>query len=359
MLVFSIADGEVLDSAITDADGAFELDVVPAWNEDGDDFLALAAARLNEDGSIAYAIMDPSLPFGEQDIERRLEAGMANARVWSWTWTSSDIAAEEGVYLPLEAGSGAAFAFVYLSAIYDFSERFFGHRPGTSLALWLGFGTTWSCGACFINYPLVTNDLQLANQIFIPADGDEGYWSGAVLAHELGHWVMATYGVSPNEGGEHIFGIPSHPGLAWSEGFATWFSSVARDQSFYYDKQDGLFLWVDLEERAYSGGAPWYRPRADLGLEQMIDENEVARMLLGLTDDASFPSMFAALSSRRMTVSPFLRGYLRRTWDGLDQQGFPLPAWSTDQSSPRSVRSRSATCSRTLSRMTRSKDPSS
>jgi|GEM_PF-3573074 len=333
-LVLSYADGELLDSTLTDDNGWFELDAVPAQNEDADDFIALFAARAESDGSLAYAIMDPVLPATTQDVEGMARNGSDSAQAWYWTWGASDIASDTGVYLSIAAGSGAAFAFDYLSTVYDYSESFFGRRAGTTLALWLGYGTTWSCGACFFSLPAVADGFDFASQIFMPAGADESFWSGAVLAHELGHWVMSTYGVSPGEGGRHILGVPTHPGIAWSEGFATWFSSVVRDQGFYYDKQQGLFFWVDLANRAYSSGAYWTRPVAQDGLEQLIDENEVTRMLLDLTSDATFAKMFAALSSPRMTVAPFLRGYAARTWDGLDAQGRPFPAWSTGVSAP-------------------------
>jgi len=333
-LVISYGDSELIDSTITDENGGFEIDAVPAELSDADDFLALIAARAEDDGSLAYAIMDPVLPAGTQDIRAIAESGVPDPQVWYWTWGPGEIASDEGVYLPLAAGSGAAFAFDYLSTIYDYSESFFGRRDGTTVALWLGYGTSWSCGACFLDLPMVADDLDFAAQIFVSADADEAFWSGAVLAHELGHWVMSTYGRSPGEGGMHVMGVPTHPGIAWSEGFATWFSSVVRDETFYYDKQDGLFFWVDFAERAYSSGAYWTRPLAQAGLEQLIDENEVTRMLLGLTDDTTFGAMFTALSSPRMTIPPFLRGYETRTWDGLDEQNRPLPAWSTGTSAP-------------------------
>lgn len=333
-LVLSYGDGELVDSTLTDDDGWFELDAVPPQNEDADDFIALVAARAEDDGSLAYAIMDPTLPAATQDVAAIARGGSADAQVWYWTWGASDIGSDEGVYLPLEAGSGAAYAFDYLSTVYDYSEAFFGRRAGTTLALWLGYGTTWTCGACFFDLPAAADGFDFASQIFMPAGADESFWSGAVLAHELGHWVMSTYGVSPGEGGPHVLGVPTHPGIAWSEGFATWFSSVVRDEAFYYDKQQGLFLWVDFAARAYSNGAYWTRPVAQDGIEQLIDENEVTRMLLDLTSDTTFGAMFAALSSPRMTTAPFLRGYEARTWDGLDAQGRPFPAWSTGVSAP-------------------------
>lgn len=333
-MVLSYANGELLDVTTTDDDGAFDLDVVPAALEDGDDFVALAAIAATTGADIDYAIVKPGGPLGERSVEALALSGAPDPQVWAWSWRTTDIPAGAGAYLPLASGSGAAYAFNYLSAVHDFGVSLFGARPGTSLSVWLDYGVSWDCGNCFLDFPTHAAGFDFGSQMFIRADADESFWSGAVLAHELGHWLMATYGAAPGEGGEHILGVPTHPGIAWSEGFATWFSSVMRRQSFYYDKQNGLFFWVDLDTRSYSTGVPWLRPLPEYGLEQLIDENEVARMLLGMSTDDNVVSIIDAVASPRMTTAPFLRGYQRRTWDGLDANGWPLPAWSTDQSAP-------------------------
>ncbi|MCB9735364.1 MAG: hypothetical protein H6745_22480 [Deltaproteobacteria bacterium] len=332
-LVVSFGNGDVLDSTVTDNDGHFELDVVPAAQSDGDDSITLFAGRV-ADGGFAYAIVDPGFGAREVSISDLVANGAPDPTFWRWTWTPADIPSGDGAYLSINAGSGVAFAYDYLSWVHNTTQGFFGGRPESTLVMWLGFGTSWNCGACFLKSPTMARGVPFASSVFYPADNDEEYWSGAVLAHELGHWVMSTYGTNPGEGGQHILGIPSHPGLAWSEGFATWFSCVVRGEPFYYDKQDGLFFWVDHKNRAYESGAPWQRPINANGLEQLIDENEVTRMLLGLTSESTWPGMLAALSSARMNVAPFLRGYRRRTWDGLDANGYPLPAWSTTDSAP-------------------------
>lgn len=333
-LIVSVADGEILDATVTDADGRFTLDAVPANLEDGDDNLAAFAVAVADADRLAYALMKPGLPAGEGAVAAIATGGAPSPTPWVWTWTATDVPGANGVYIPLASGSGAAFVYSYLVGVHGFGEALFGARAGTSLAVWLDYGVSWDCGACFLNAPARAFNSDWASQAFIGADADEGFWSGAVLAHELGHWLMATYGAAPGEGGAHILGVPTHPGIAWSEGFATWFSALVRSQRFYYDKQDGLFFWVDFDTRSYSGGVPWYRPGAEYGLEQLIDENEVTRMLLGVTTDANEVALIGAIASPRMTVAPFLRGYLRRTWEGLDANGLPLPAWSTDQSAP-------------------------
>jgi hypothetical protein len=333
LLILSFQGGALIDAAVTDENGAFVIDAAATGNTDAGDFVSALLLKLEDPTRSAYGVLDPG-QTGEQDVEARLESGFPDASYWGWSWGIQDIPANEGVYLPLDAGGGAAFVYNYLAVTYEYTKAYFGARPASSLSVWFGLGTSWSCGACFITWPNEFNGDRFDSQVFIPGDDDEGYWSGAVLAHEFGHWTMATYGVSPGEGGTHILGVPSHPGLAWSEGFATWFSSFMREEPYYYDRQDGLFFWLDLDERVYSAGHPWNRPVASEGLEQLIDENEVASMLLALTTPSNGEALMLTLASPRMTVAPFLRGYTTRDWDDLNEDYLPLPAWSTGESAP-------------------------
>jgi hypothetical protein len=147
---------------------------------------------------------------------------------------------------------------------------------------------------------------------------DQGYWSDAVTQHELGHWVMEAYGTSPNEGGQHFLGKPTFPGQAWSEGWATWFSSDVRDDPIYLDKQGGGMFWLDLSLHEYGTG-PFVRPSPTSpdGLLQKLDENEVSAMLWTISRSSTSASdaVFNALASPRMKETPFGRGYTRHTWD--------------------------------------------
>jgi hypothetical protein len=333
-VVASFANGRVLDVVTTAManPATFNIEIVDPAVADDDDFLLAAPVRLTADGDLIYGVFDPGLSVGSHAIDVPSE----DARLWFWSWTATRIPSEAGVVIQLDGGGGAAFAFDYLRYVYDFAEGFYGRKAGTSLAFWLGMGVSWNCGACFAQVPWsgFSSNADVLNHVWLPGGADQGYWSGAVLAHELGHWVMKNYGASPNEGGTHVMGIPSHPGLAWSEGFATWFSSLVRNEGLYYDKQGGSFLWVDLDDRRFSSGVPWNRPWPGGGLEQMIDENEVASMLWRLSTDENVDGLLAALSSPRMTTSPFLRGYTTRTWEGLNAEGYALPYTSTTASAP-------------------------
>lgn len=334
-LVVSFADGEILDATVTDGEGYFGLEVVDSAFRDGDDIVGIFTIRPNEARTnVAFAVMDPGLAASHYETSTWVQTPMPKPTSWFWSLDPDTLPSWSEIYLPLSVRSGAAYAFDYLRFVHDVAREFYGERDNTNLVMWFGEEVSWSCGACFYNYP-TAGDLRVDSQIFMPATAtDEAYWSGAVLAHELGHWLMATYGVSPGEGGHHILGIPTHPGIAWSEGFATWFSTLVRGQSTYYDKQNGLFFWIDLGARNYSSGTSWRRPDASEGLEQLIDENEVARMLIGLTNDSTAGPMMAALSSPRMTTPPYLRGYQRRAWEDLDDNGNPFPYETTDDSSP-------------------------
>jgi len=334
-LVLSYADGVVVDATVTSAspgtEGRFSLQAVRPELVDGDDFLVALALRAAGDNRVAYLVADPGFGPGQHDVMRAPQA----AETWTWSWTSAAIRSPALVRIPIEAGSGAAHVFDYLRFVYDFAEGFYGPRADAPLVVWLGFGANWNCGACFAPFPVMPfQGTPFSRQIWLPGGPDEAYWGGAVIAHELGHYVMGTYGMLPGEGGQHFIGIPSHPGLAWSEGFATWFSLVVRGSSIYFDKQQGGFFWFDVAQRHYESGVPWQRPVASQGLEQLIDENEVSAMLLGMTSEQTIGGLLGAIALPRMTRPPFARGYQRRAWDGLDSQGLPFPYWITQDSAP-------------------------
>lgn len=334
-LVLSYADGVLVDSVVTSnqqgAEGRFQIQAVPANQVDGDDFLVAMAARPTSDNRLAYIVADPGFGAGVHDMLRAPD----QAQTWLWSWTADQILTPALVRIPIDAGSGAAHVYDYLRLVYDFAEQFYGPRSDAPLVVWLGFGSNWQCGACFAPWPVQPFDgAPFTRQVWIPGGADEAYWGGPVIAHELGHYVMGTYGTSPGEGGQHFFGVPSHPGLSWSEGFATWFSAVVRGSAVYYDKQQGGFFWMNLVDRAYSGELTWQRPVAGNGLQQLIDENEVSAMLLGLTNEQTLPGMLGVIALPRMTQRPFSRGYFRRAWEGLNAQGLPIPYSITNESAP-------------------------
>ena len=160
--------------------------------------------------------------------------------------------------------------------------------------------------------------------------------SDAVTTHELGHWVMQSFGVMPNEGGPHCLGVPTLPGQAWAEGWATGFSGLARGESLFYDKQAGTMFWIDLATQTYASG-DWVSPTPSKGLLQDMDENEVASMIWRISSQPSVNSgepMLDALASARLLTAPFARGYSRHTWDVADEFCDRTNVQDTGQSVP-------------------------
>ena len=205
----------------------------------------------------------------------------------------------------------------------------YGGREGLPVVAWLGYGTRWSCGACFAQWPVTTAGRRWEAQAWFSADEDEGYWSDAVSLHELGHWLMASYGTVPEEGGPHTLGVPTFPGQAWSEGWATFFSTDVRGSSRYYDKQDGSMFWVDLA--AEGASTP---PDPDLGLLQRLDEGAVSTLLYRAARAAgSSQPLYGALAAPQMNRSPWGRGYRRHTWR-MDGSGAYVDVVQTQVAAP-------------------------
>jgi hypothetical protein len=314
LVVSQGAGGRTYDAVYTSAApgsvGDFTIDVPESPG--ADDHVIVVAAADDGAGGLAFAVVDPGFASGG---EKELGT-VGTPALWSWAWPAAGLADGAQLVVTEAMGSGAANVHFNLLAAYAATYARYARR-GPSLVVWLGSGATWTCGACFAAFPATVFGLPFASQIWLGADPvDQGYWSDAVNEHELGHWTMASFGVSPGEGGPHVLGRPTFPGQAWSEGFATWFSSEVRGDPLYYDKQNGTFFWLDLAAAGYSDGSGFVQPRPADGLLQLLDENEVAAMMwtLSRSDPAGGDALFHALAAPRMTAPSATRGYTRHRW---------------------------------------------
>lgn len=315
-----------IDAAITGEQGDFTVKI--PTNPGPNDLVAVFALWPTEDGSGAlFAVAEPDVPNGEWNVLQPIPA--EDSQVWSWAWRADSLGAP-GAHLHVGAadGSGAIWTYQWLRYVYGHAAALF-DEAGPPVVVWMRPNTSWNCGACFLEEAAKVGSIGFDMQIWIPMTAqDESYWSDAVTAHELGHWMMSSYGRSPLEGGPHYLGCPTFPGQAWSEGFATWLSSMAREDSVYYDKQVGTFFWFDIGQREYGSGYPWQAPKPADGVLQQIDENEVAAMMWALADTSNpDPSLFAqpanqiffdALKSpvvKKDWGEPYGRGYNRHIWD--------------------------------------------
>lgn len=339
------ADGTyaLFDATITTegtADGGRFSIRVPSSATSSDRLLVMALAG-DGHGGVKYVVANPHFAAtGRQEVD----APPPDPQSWGWSWSTNSFISGATLNITESMGSGAARVFDYLRYVYGAARTQFG-RDGLKLVAWLQYGTSWRCGACMWQSPITlfgtatTPGEPFQVQGFFDGSSAQGYWSDAVTAHEFGHWTMDSYSSAPTETGLHRLGGHVHPGMAWSEGFATWFSSDVRSSTLYYDKQASGFFWFDIGARRYGLGGPsraWTRPRATDSLEQLIDENEVAGMMWTLrgTGGANSPAMYRALAAGRMQGPTFARGYRAWNWMLLDSFGDPADDVHTGGAAP-------------------------
>lgn len=307
----------MIDATVAAADGSFTL-AVPATADATDEIGALLLAY-DSRKRLMVAMVDPGLSSGGVYPTESVGTPLA----WSWSWPLASLPAGAGLLVD-DANFGASLkAFGWIARAASSVDRQYNQAP-ERLIVWAAPDVVWDCGACFYDRGTTQLNTAFGAQMFLSHGAAEGLNSNAVSVHESGHWAMASFGTPPGEGGSHFIGHKSLPGMAWSEGWATYFSSLRRNSTRYYDKQDTTFFWWDLGSRTYSS-VTWRRPSPTAGVLQWMDENEVAAELLALSkSSASAPSdIFTALASTAMNQAPFGRGYTRHGWD-LDANHNPI-----------------------------------
>lgn len=307
--VRAFSDGTIvpIDAVFTSGGAAAgQLSILVASTPQPGDLILVLAARPSGDQQLAFALADPRMVPGTYPTG----VHGADPALWFWGWAVNKVAPGATLTITETMGSGAASVFDLMRFVYEDTLVRWPGRPRWRLIAWLGDGVRWECGTCFSQRLTVELDTIFGSQLWLNGGSDAEWWADSVTAHELGHWAMASYGHPVGEGGPHIFGVPTTPGLAWSEGWATWFSSDLRGSPVYFDKQNGTAFWFDLSYRAASNGL-WPRPNASYDLYQDIYENEISAMMWSLSSTQGLGSarLDAALSGPRMTRWPFLRGY--------------------------------------------------
>ncbi|MBI5610295.1 MAG: hypothetical protein HY902_15565 [Deltaproteobacteria bacterium] len=307
-----------LGSAITDASGHVALPV-PAQPQLGDEIAVLLVRLSNHGATVDFTVAEPDLSPGMRDPE---SVAWGDPSVFAWTLPASQWKDGGDWLLTVAQASAAAYAFDAVQKAAAAHAKTFG-KPGMPLAIWMRPNVTWTCGACFWDgLTAHIGGTPIASSIWLPWESTgEEQWAIAVTDHELGHWVMQSWGASPGEGGTHFIGVPTFPGQAWSEGFATWHSSAMRNDPLYFDVQEGSSFWMNLASHATSFGDLFVPATASGGILQKMDENLVAAWLWELVKVGSgglstpeLAPLWSALSSPRMTKAPYARGYTRHTW---------------------------------------------
>ena len=234
------------------------------------------------------------------------------------------------------SGSGAAHISQWVdSGIFRLADLVPRIQPLTVAVFWEP-NNAFTCGNCFV--PPVGGG---ADVLYDPSanlsdhyqssinmsgtDGSPSHWAKSVINHEFGHWVTSSYSKSPGEGGQHFVNQASIPGLAFSEGWATFTGQSQISNSpddpdpIYFTKQKGTVFWVNVGDGSWSGG-DLELPDPNGPLDQNINENIVTAMLWSLWSSNAGASLapqglgdgplFQTLPSQRL-VGGMNRGYFR------------------------------------------------
>lgn len=271
-------------------DGTFALELGRKLR--GDEVVVFAT-WLGTDDFVQLAVLHPG-GVGE------VEPDSGTAPVWAWHSAVPAGGDVGDLVIREEDGSGALFMFVLgFSTLATVLDDLLAGDEGrlASLAILWAPGLAWTCGSCAGPYPQQLEDgATLANSIWIGGEeGGSGAWGYPVLLHELGHYVARNYSRDDSPGGEHFMSEPVVPPFAWSEGWATYFSTstfsrwMGEPWPLYWDIQQGASFWADIARALYSEGQEMTRPDPFGGLDQDLDENYVAAMLWELWDGADMP----------------------------------------------------------------------
>jgi hypothetical protein len=90
-------------------------------------------------------------------------------------------------------------------------------------------------------------------------DSDE--YDDHVIAHEYGHFLMASFSRESSPGGSHGFGERLDPRLAWSEGWGNFFGAATTGSAHYIDTgaargRQVVLVSMDLEDDVPTGDRP-------------------------------------------------------------------------------------------------------
>jgi hypothetical protein len=145
------------------------------------------------------------------------------------------------------------------------------------------------------------------------ANSDSDEYDDSVIAHEYAHLLAAKFSRDDSPGGRHVMGDMLDPRVAWSEGWANFFSSVVRNDAIWRDSRgaNGVnILRFDREDNVPAGDRPgyWSEASVDTILWDLFDDRSDS------ADDAqfSFRQMWQAFTDLRDDRFVYLPYFLER-----------------------------------------------
>jgi hypothetical protein len=327
MLIAAWRGQEFVGTAISDPEGNFE---IPMTLPAGDDTIVYAfPMSFNYDGTQPLSAVARPVPNDEEND--------TSPAYWFFQYKGavSEGATELGPWTVTEAeGSGAIWIFQWLEFGYRRMFEMYPDKPQMSVVTFWEPGVKFSCGACFHPPGLGSPRVDLGGGqydhydtrfSFTGTEGTPKHWQRSSIGHEFGHYVMSNYSISPNEGGPHGLSDESKPGLAYSEGWATFFGQrnmsepdPAYLENVYFSVAGDTYWWYDLDKVATSSGIPKGNP--DGALDQDISEAIVTSMMWNLWappvgdlphKNLGDAPLFDAIVAPRTQNSALNRGYKR------------------------------------------------
>lgn len=166
-------------------------------------------------------------------------------------------------------------------------------------------------GTTYFNYT--------TNTAFVLGDRsiDSDEFDDSVIIHEYAHLLAARFSRDDSPGAAHGVGDMLDPRLAWSEGWANFFSGAVRNDAAYRDSMgpNGVnLLKYDLEDNIPPGDKPgyWSEASVDTLLWDLYDDHD------DTADEVQFPlsmiwTAFTDLRNERFVYFPyFLERFLAR-----------------------------------------------
>ena len=186
---------------------------------------------------------------------------------------------------PYSAGSGPAGAFNILDTV----------QTGQSLVT--SYGATrpplltcyWEQGSTDGTY--YSSSKKSLHILGSTSDTDE--FDDSVIMHELGHYIADVYSIDTSPGGSHTWSEEHQDlRLAWSEGWANYFSSLGRNDPEYLDSYNGGVTQLEIETPSHASTA--------LGQD---NESAVHSILWDLYDKEDTPDSSVGTDDDPMTTS--------------------------------------------------------
>jgi hypothetical protein len=284
----------------TDADGTFS-----APRPDATSVTLVVTAALGPPETSPIVVFDgltASLPNARY-------TPIPGPRPWAWTFTRDMGTGDLGTLtIPASAGSGALALLDTLARVRASALALFPPTTPPTLGILWSPSRAWACLSCYLPSdfgPVVwstpSGPVAYDRAMFVSGTAaTPHHWVPGILAHELGHWVADAFSRLPETGGPHAWDERVRPELAFSEGFATFFSLWAQlprpddpappeAPARFFSVQQNVSYWIDFErlgDISPTVDLDFPRPSPEAGLDQPMNEAVIAAALWDLLDDA-------------------------------------------------------------------------